>query len=588
MSVLQLPTPKKQSRRTISRRDFLRLAGVSTAATVIAACAPTTAPQPGAVSKPAEEAEPEATATPVPTPAPAEQVSETGIDAGFMRPEGEPKRGGILKTAFGVTVPHFDIHQGAGPPTLGHMYNGLVRYNLVDGLRTIVPDLATGWEISDDGLTYTFSLREGIKYHDGEPFGSKDVVATFNRILNPPDGIVIPTRAEFSMLDSVEAVDDFTVQFNLNAPRPYFLNLLAATTYVIYSQKSLEENNFDLREVVAPGTGAFKFVEYQTAEKWTLERNPDYWDPELPYIDGIEMIHVPAWSDRGTAVLTEQANMSWNVAFETWQEGKNRPEEIGANKLANFGAYWVVFNNNKAPFDDPRVRRAVHLAVSKQDLIKAFATQEQINLTRWVPHGDPYATPQEELLQMPAYREDKTEDIETAMALLAEAGYPDGIEGVELLSASVAPHSELLAPAFQDQLKRININATIRVTERALLKDEQQNGNFQIVLDTYGHSLSDLSPRANLWWRTGGSQNFSSYSNPEFDALLDQIDVELDSEKRAELIAQAQDLLDQDPPWYLIGYTFHLPMWRSYVKGLELDNRLFAEWGRVETVWLDL
>ncbi len=161
MSDLQPTTPKKRSRRTISRRDFLRLAGVSTAATVIAACAPTTAPQPGAVPRAAEEAEPEATATPVPTPAPAEQVSETGIDAGFMRPEGEPTRGGILKTAFGVTVSHFDIHQGTGTHVLCHMYNGLVRYNLVDGLRTIIPDLATSWEIAEDGLTYTFPSAYG-------------------------------------------------------------------------------------------------------------------------------------------------------------------------------------------------------------------------------------------------------------------------------------------------------------------------------------------------------------------------------------------------------------------------------------------
>jgi ABC-type transport system substrate-binding protein len=307
----------------------------------------------------------------------------------------------------------------------------------------------------------------------------------------------------------------------------------------------------------------------------------------LPYIDGIELIHVPAWSDRGTAVLTEQASMSWNVAFETWQEGEQRPE-IGVNKLPGFGAYWVIFNNNKPPFDDPRVRRAVHLAVSKQDLSLAFATQEQISLTSWVPHGDPYARSAAEMAELPGYRADKTADIEEAKRLLTEAGYPDGIQGVEILAASIAPHAELLAPAFQDQLKRtLNIETTIRVTERALLKDEQRNGNFQMVLDTYGHGVSDISPRANLWWRTGGSQNFSGYSNPEFDALLDQIDVELDSAKRAELIAQAQDVLDQDPPWYLIGYTFHLPMWRDYVKGIGLENRVFTEWGRVETVWLD-
>ena len=581
MSEQQQPNPQKRLRRGVTRREFLRLAGLSTAATVIAACTPGATGPAGFIAEESQEA--------VPTPEVVQEATEGELQPGFMRVAGEPKRGGTLRTAFGVTVAHFDLHQGGGAHVMGHMYNNLIRHNLVDGLRTIIPDLAVSWDISDDGLTYVFKLREGVKYHDGEPFGAKDVVATFSRIIDPPEGIVSPLKGDLSMVDSVEQVDDLTVQFNLSAPRPYFLQLIAATNYVIYSQKSLEENNFDLREAVAPGTGAFKFVDYQTAEKWTLVRNEDYWDPELPYVDELNLIHVPAWSDRGTAVLTGQADMSWNVAFETWAEGENRPEEIGVNKLPGSGCYCVVINNNEAPFDDPRVRRAIHLAVSKQDLIKAFATQEQINLTSWTPHGDPFAIPQATLLETPGYREDKTEDIEMARQLLAEAGYPDGIQGVELLAASIAPHSELLAPAFQDQLKRaLNIESEIRVTERALLKDEQRNGNYQLVLDTYGHGVFDLSPRANLWWRSGGSQNFSGYANPEFDALLDQIDIELDAEKRAALIIQAHEILDQNPPWYLIGYTFHLPMWRNYVKGLALDNRIFTQWGRVETVWLDV
>ena len=143
-------------------------------------------------------------------------------------------------------------------------------------------------------------------------------------------------------------------------------------TAIIYSKKTLEENNYDLRSVIAPGTGAFRFVEYLPAEKWVYEANSDYWDPELPYVDGLELLHVPAWSDRGTAVLTDQADMSWNVAKETWDEGKNRPESVQVNKLANFGAYWCFINNREAPLDDPRVRRAIHLGVSKQNLSAAY------------------------------------------------------------------------------------------------------------------------------------------------------------------------------------------------------------------------
>lgn len=566
--------PRRNRRRaTFSRRTFLQGTSLSLGAALLAACA-------GAAPAAAPE-EPAATA------APAEEAAPATAEGGMMRPGGSPKRGGTLRTAFGVTTSNYDLHQGGSTSVLTHFYNNVVRRNLVDGLRSIIPDLAESWEVSDDGLVYTFSLREGVTFHDGTPFSADDVVATFDRIVNPPENVISQFRADFSMVAGIEAVDDLTARFTLSEPRAFFLDLLAGPAMGIYSRTTLEENDYDLREVVAPGTGAFRFVDYQTAERWVLERNPDYWDSELPYVDGLELLHVPAWSDRGTAVLTDQADMSWNVSFETWEEGESRSDIVQVNQLGNFGAYWALFNTARSPLDDPRVRQAIQLAVSRQNLISAFGTQEVINLTRWIPYGDAYATPPDEIAQLPGYRAEKDEDIETAKALLADAGYADGISGLELLAAA-GPQAELLAPAFQDMLVRnLNIETEIRIIERSLLVQEEQAGNFDLVIDTYGHGVSDISPRANLWWRTGGSQNWGGYSNSDFDALLDQIDIETDTATRQDLINQALDVLDQDPPWFLFGYTFHLPMWRTRVKGLALDDRAFAEWGRIETAWLD-
>ncbi|MEZ4729362.1 MAG: ABC transporter substrate-binding protein [Caldilineaceae bacterium] len=467
----------------VSRRRFLQLLGAGAGIGVLVACAP--AAQPPAAA-PAEEA-----------PAAAAVETAGTVQNGMMRPSGTPKRGGTLRTAFGVTTAHYDIQQGGAAPVICQVYNNLVRRNLVDGLRTVIPDLAESWEMAEDGLTYTFTLRQGVKFHDGEPFTADDVVASFNRVLTPPEGVVIVSSTDLAMVDSIEKVDDFTVAFHLNSPRSYFLDLLAGTNMVIFSKKTLEENNNDLREVqLAPGTGAFRFVEYKTAESWTFERNPEHWDTELPYLDGIEMLHVPAWSDRGTAVLTDQADLSWNVSFETWSEGEQRSDIVQVNKLANFGAYWVVFNLNKEPFGDPRVRKAINLGISRQNMIKAFGSQEQINLTRWIPYGDPFATDPAVLATLPGYREDKTEDIATAKQLLADAGFPDGIQGVELLAAA-GPQAELLAPAFQDMLARnLNIQTEIKIIERSQLAEEEKAGNFTLVIDTPGgHPLSDISPR---------------------------------------------------------------------------------------------
>jgi peptide/nickel transport system substrate-binding protein len=596
-------------RSIVTRRSFVASLGVLATVPLAQACAPgqpaakppeskpaapapTAAPAaaaPAAPAKPADPPKPSGAVQPTLAPAVLPTPSEKAAVATAMRaPEPNPKRGGTVRMAAAGTTAHFDIHQGASGHILAMMYSTLVRWNLTDGLRSIIPDLAEKWDISPDGLTYTFNLRKGVKFTDGTEFSSADVVANFNRIIKPPGGVVIPNQQLFAVIDTIEAPDASSVRMKLKEPRAYFLQLLADRDSVMYSKKSLEENNNDLRKVIVPGTGPFVLKEHKQAERWVFEKNPTYWDKELPYIDRLEWLHVPAWTDRGTAVLTGQADISWNVSFETYDEGAKRKDTIAVNKLPNFGAYAVLFNTKKKPFDDPRVRRAIHLAASRPDLIKAFQTQEWINLTRWIPFGDPFATPGEEIAKLPGFRQDKGEDIAAAKKLLAEAGYADGIKGVELLSASVPPHAEVLAPAFQDQLKRtLGIETKIRVTERTLLAEEQKNGTFEMVLDTPGHLISDISPLANTYWKTGGSRNWGSYTNPDFDKALREYDIETDQKKRADLAAKLQTMLDENPPWYLIGFTFHLPMWQKYVKGLALDNRAFAQWGQLQTVWVD-
>src|SRR5262250_2766182 len=297
--------------------------------------------------------------------------------------EANPKRGGVLKWAGPAEVAHFDVHQGAFRFILGQMYNNLVRFNPADGLKTIIPDLAESWKISPDGKTYSFKLRDGVKFHDGTPFSSADVVATFSRIIFPPAGMASIYKDQFSVVAVSLKKKRLNVRFVLKESQPYFVELFTPSSMIIYSKKALDENNQDLRKVIAPGTGAFMFKERKVAEKWVMVRNPSYWDPEIPYLDGLEMLHIPAWTDRGTAVLTGQADYSPNVSLETHAEGLKRKDIVGTVRYpGEFNSYQVFINNERKPFNDPRVRRAINLAVSRQNLIKAFGTQEPIMLTR--------------------------------------------------------------------------------------------------------------------------------------------------------------------------------------------------------------
>jgi peptide/nickel transport system substrate-binding protein len=527
-------------------------------------------------------------------PAPIEQpqVEEAPPPAGeLMRaPEESPTRGGILRTAWGASPTHYDIHQGGGCAGCGMMYDGLIMWNVADGYRTIVPVLAKTWTISEDKTVYTFDLREGVQFHDGTPFTADDVVATFNRIVNPPDNVSISgIKEQFAMVAEITAPDSQTVVFTLMQPTPFFLELLAGDDAVIYAKKTLEENNYDLRSVtVPPGTGPFKFVEDIKGEKIVLEANPDYWNPDLPYVDGIELLHVPAWVDRGTAVLTGQADMSFNVSVDTWLEGSTRDDLVTAQAPC-LNSHMVAINNEKPPFDNPLVRKAIHLAVDRQAIIDAFApVWEPAFVSRWLPAASPFATPYEELLTMPGYRPDKEADIEEAKRLMAEAGFPDGFE-TSFTAWTEAASSEVAVPAFAELLRTtLNIRGDIVVVERPRTADVLSSGEFDMFKsDTYASPILDPYPMWNSYLRTGASQNWSRYSNPEFDALLDQLATEIDPEQRQTLVNQGLDMLDENPPFFLIGFCAHSTMAHEYVKGLDIEERLWSKFGRFDTVWLD-
>jgi peptide/nickel transport system substrate-binding protein len=533
----------------------------------------------------------------IPTAAPLVEKIEvvaTPKAQGFLTraPEPFPQRGGTMRTAFGVTMQHFDAHQGAGTHVLGHLYDGLFMKTIPDGLRTVTPLLATDWDISGDGLTYTFTIREGVQFHDGTPLTVDDVVVSFRRMAMPPEGVVSTLRDFYNVVDTIDAVDDNTVQFTLSEPRTWLLEVMTNTNHIVYSTKTLEENDNDLRQVeVAPGTGPFMFVSHTPAEKWVFEANPNYWNPEVPYLDRLEMLHVPAWTDRGTAVLTHQADFSWNVSMETHQEGLRRSDIVQTRRIPGFGAYNVNFNNQRKPLDDPRVRKAIRLGVSKQALIAAFGTQEPMTLTGWMSYASEGATSPEDLATMPGYREDKTDDIATAKQLLADAGYPnaEGIPDLDIVVASVAPHSEILAPAFQDQLlQSLGIEGKIRVTERALLGQNALAGEYDIQVTTaFGSPTQDPTP---MWMQRltcDGSQNQVHYCNPEFDMMVEALNKAQDPIERAQLFEQAKTFLDEENPLFVIGFTSHLPMWRNNVKGMSMEQRTHTCWCRLDSVWLD-
>src|SRR5712691_3853962 len=234
----------------------------------------------------------------------AAEVPRTFDGTGFQlrAPEPHAKRGGVLRYGILSAPAHFDVHQSgtvSNMGTQGAMYDNLIRRNPLDSGQTIIPDLAHSWEITPDSKTYTFFLRKGVQFHDGGALTADDVKATYARLIWPPQGFSSPRTPLFSAVSDITVRDAHTVEFHLHEARPqdFMLGAFASGWNIIVRKKTLEDNNYNLRQVMDyPGTGPFRHKKRVDKEVWVLERNPDYWNEGLPYLDGVEVYHLAPFS----------------------------------------------------------------------------------------------------------------------------------------------------------------------------------------------------------------------------------------------------------------------------------------------------
>ncbi len=602
--------PDTTSRR-LTRRALLLSAGGATIGLALAACAPS-APAPAKPAEPAKPAAPAATTAPAAkpaepakpaqvapavTPAPAaapkapEKPTQAVVVDRPIRPsDPNPKRGGEIRMAQNGTAAHFDLAQGSSAPT-HRLYNKLIQKDPADGYRTIVTDLAKGVEVSADNKVYTFKLRDGVKFHDGTPFTSADVVASLKRQIDPPSGVSPTFKFIMGPITAIDPLDPMTVRITLSQAYFPFLHVLAADgPGQIYSKKTLDENGGDLKKVIAPGTGPFKFVEHKQGEYWLYEKNPDYYDKETPYADRVRWLHVPIADDRGTAVLTGRADWTSNAGLQTWLEGQKRPDIVKGIHTKGIVRTAAIFNTKKKPFDDARVRKAIHLAWNRADNSAVSGRFEPTSYSRWVPHGDPFEMPEEEIKKLPGYQpQTPPEVIQQAKKLLADAGFPDGIKGVDFIA--IRDHYTINgATAMHDWMKRLlNVEANLRPMDRTQVLQDEAAGNFDICFNwksTPG-AISDFGLYAALAFKTGGGNNAGYYSNPALDKLIDEILAELDPAKRTPLIRKAEDMLDEESPWVGNGFNGHGLFWRKELKGMGFENRVFTEGAGFEVGWFD-
>ena len=509
-------------------------------------------------------------------------------------PEPNAKPGGVLRYGITMRPPHFDVHQSGtvgNIGTQGCMFDNLIRRDPRDSGKTIIPDLAHSWEIAKDGKTYTFFLRKGVLFHDGAELTAEDVKATFDRIAKPPQGISIPRSTLFRAVNEINARDKYTIEFKLSEPRPatFIMSAIASGWNVIVRKKTLEDNNYNLRKVeIYPGTGPFKSVRRVENEIWVMEKNPNYWNTGLPYLNGIEFYHaLPFSTDLGSAILSGRVDYIRITDPVTARKAKATPglSTTAFNQSVIQGT-WV--NSKRKPFDDPRVRRALHLAFDRPALIDVVKDVTPMRVGGFIYPFSEFATPPEELDKRVGYQPDTAAALKEARALLAAAGHPDGIKGLDFLVRDVASF-KLWAQAIQAMLQEgLNVQCNLRTVVESVWFDDTANGHFDLAIGAIVSTLLDPSDYFNAWYRTGGPQNYSFWDNSKFNALVDEIDREVDPAKRLALVRQTEAIMEQDPPVLPVAWEKINDVWFDYVKGHNPSDYFgIYDVVRMDTFWLD-
>jgi peptide/nickel transport system substrate-binding protein len=465
-----------------------------------------------------------------------------------------PTPGGILKVGLQADPTALDPHKQSLTAiwhVIEHIYNGLTRIITPD--LTIEPGLAESWEISDDGLTYTFQLREGVTFHDGSPLLASDVKFTFERLVDPETAST--SASELASMASIEATDDRTVVITLNAPDAAFLTTLAQPALVIYSEAFVMANNNDVSQV-AMGTGPFRFVEYVPNTRIVLEKNPDYWEEGLPYLDGIEMTIAADDTSRTAAIVSGAVDFVEYVPLrdvDTLQQDQNLTLAGDTNNNIRF----IGFNLTKEPFDNPLVRQAIAAVVDRDAMLGPTV----------FGHGTPVVG-----LFVPSFwagldDEVPAPDVERAQALMAEAGLADGFS-TTITSWSQYSFLSNAAVVLQEQLRQIGIEAELNLVENATMFDQVygEQRSFEIAV-TGESAFVDPNTLILQNFKTGESSNFTYYSNEEVDALIEQGIATTDRDERATIYQDMQRILLEDLPWVNLFVANQFEAMKANVKG---------------------
>jgi peptide/nickel transport system substrate-binding protein len=509
-----------------------------------------------------------------------------------VQAEDTPRSGGVLNWYVYGDPGRLDIHAESPlsvQQAIAGVYSGLLHRDPDDPTK-ITGDLAERWTVSPDGRLYTFHLRKNVKWHDGQPLTSADVKASLDRVLNPSFQSPRCGSMLKPVVASVEAADPHTVQIHLKFAAAPFTEYVASAWCRIAARHVLEKFGNDLSRPEAQiGTGPFKFKRYERGSVVEWEKNKDYFIPGLPYLDGVKQFVLVGFPTQLAA-----AKAGRTMLWDTWPPMKRsdaeelrraRGNEVDINQVSQNTIFLAFFHTEKPPFNNPDLRRAVNLALDRQEIVAKALEGAGVPCAVLDPKlvGD-YALPLEEVQKLPGCRQPKDQDIAEAKRLV-EKHYPNGVE-VEAAVRSVGNYIDR-AQLMLAQLRKIGIRGTLKSYESAAGFAVFGKGDFTF-LPTQDRAMVTVDPADlfTLVYRTGAGSNWGRWSDSKVDELTERALKETEREKRKKALHELQRyILTQDtnavPVAWVEGFHFVDKRVRGYKFAPTVyDNNTFMK------VWL--
>ncbi|MCJ9699836.1 ABC transporter substrate-binding protein [Bradyrhizobium sp. SHOUNA76] len=468
-----------------------------------------------------------------------------------------PKRGGVLRMSLDQAASV--IHPMLARVNPEYLVTELLYSNLtrLKPDMTVEPDLALSWEPNETRTEWIFKLRPGVTFHDGSPLTSEDVVASITAILDPKTAS--PGRTNVGPIKEVAAIDPLAVKFTLSGA---YADLPVALTYLnarIVPAKVIASDLASL-STRANGTGPFKLVSYEPDRKIVVERNAAYYDPTRPYLDSVELIVYPDRTAEASAMISGEIDLLLTTTPGEYERlaktGGVKALRVPSGQFLN-----IILGCDQKPFNDIRVRQALALAVDREATVG------------FVAGG--YGTPGNDTPLNSAYHfykniSMKKPDIAKAKQLLAEAGYPNGIDLTLIASDKPATRTQL-GVAVREMAAAAGFRINLQTMPHATYLDQVwKKGNFYV-------GFYNMQPTAdaifNLLFTSNATWNETRWNNSTFDTVVNAARVETDEAKRAALYAKAQEMMNMEVPSVISAFFDLLAAQRAYVEGYTLHPR---------------